>query len=58
MWKSHNFSITQSQILREINFRDSTSEKSAILTHSEALNLDFHEFFELLDSPTLISRKI
>ena len=63
------FSITQ--ILREINSKDYTSAKSAILPQSEALNLDFHEllqflkvemakvaFLELLDSPMLISRKI
>ena len=81
MWKFHDFSITQ--ILREINFEDSRSAKSAILTHLEALNFDFYEFLhflkaeiyqinkiqspyfykktavlELLNSPTLISRKI
>ena len=32
------------QILREINFEDSRSAKSAILTNLEALNLDFYEF--------------
>ena len=31
VWKFHDFSITQ--ILREINFWDSTGAKSAILTH-------------------------
>ena len=31
VWKFHNFSIRQ--ILREINFWDSRSAKSAILTH-------------------------
>ena len=36
VWKFHDFSITQ--ILREINFGDSTSAKSAILTHLEVLN--------------------
>ena len=45
MWKFENLSITQ--ILR-INFRDSTSAKSAILTHSEALNLDFHQLLHFL----------
>ena len=35
-WKFHDFSIIQ--ILREINFGDSRSEKSATLTHLEALN--------------------
>ena len=39
------FHITQ--ILREINFRDSRSAKSAILTHLKALNFDFHEFLHL-----------
>ena len=46
------------------------SVESAILTHLEALNFDFHDFLhrapkmaktailELLDSPKLISRKI
>ena len=33
------------QILREINFADPGSAKSAILTHSEALNFEFHEYF-------------
>ena len=37
--KFQNFSITQ--ILREINFGDSKSAKSAILTHLEALNFNF-----------------
>ena len=41
MWKFHDFTITQ--ILREINFEDSRSAKSAILTHLEALNLDFYD---------------
>ena len=36
VWKFHDFSITQ--ILSEINFRDSGSAKSAILTLSGALN--------------------
>ena len=43
VWKLHDFSITQ--ILREINFGDSRSAKSAILTHSEALN--FCTFWKL-----------
>ena len=42
MWKFHDFSITE--ILREINFGDSKSAKSAILTHLEALNLYFSSF--------------
>ena len=44
MWKSHNFAITH--ILREINFEDSSSAKSAILINFEALNFD--EFFHFL----------
>ena len=35
-------------ILREINFWDSRSAKSAILTHLEALNFEFHEFLHIL----------
>ena len=67
VWKFNDFSIAQ--ILREIKFGDSRSAKSAILTHLEALNLNFYDFFpfrapkiakvafiELLDSPNLISR--
>ena len=34
--------------LREINFEDSRSAKSAILTHLEALNFDFHEILHFL----------
>ena len=37
--KFHDFSITQ--ILHEINFGDSKSAKSVILTHFEALNFNF-----------------
>ena len=40
------FSITQ--ILREINFWDSTSAKPAILTHLEALNFDFYALLHFL----------
>ena len=39
VWKFHNFSITQT--LDDVNIDDSASPKSAILTHSEALNFDF-----------------
>ena len=46
MWKNHDFSITY--ILCEINFGDSRSAKSAILTHLEALNFDFCEFLHFL----------
>ena len=47
VWKFHDFSITQ--ILREINFVDSRSAKSAILTHLEAQNFDFYEFFAIVE---------
>ena len=46
MWKFHDFPITQ--ILREINFGDSRSAKSAIKTHLEALHFDFYEFLPFL----------
>ena len=46
MWKFHEFSITQ--ILREINFGDCRSAKSAILTHLEVLNFDFYEILHFL----------
>ena len=39
LWKFYHFSITE--ILREIKFGDSRSAKSAILTHSDALNYVF-----------------
>ena len=42
VWNFHDFSITD--FLREIKFGDCRSAKSAILTHSEDLNFDFHEF--------------
>ena len=42
MRKFQDFSITQ--ILREINFEESGSAKSAILTYLEAVNYDFYEF--------------
>ena len=40
------FFITQ--ILREINFGDCRRAKSAIQTHLEAQNCDFHEFLHFL----------
>ena len=42
VWKFHNFSITQ--ILREMNFGYSTSAKSVIFTHLEALNFNIYFF--------------
>ena len=45
--ESHtDFSITQN--LREINFGNCRSEKSALLTHLVALNCDFYEFLHFL----------
>ena len=42
VWKFYDFPITQ--ILCEINFEESGSAKSAILTYLEAVNFDFYEF--------------
>ena len=36
MWKFHDFSVTQ--ILREINFRESSSSKTAFFAIQGALN--------------------
>ena len=41
-----NFSIIQ--FLREIDFGNSRSGKSAILTHFEALNFEFYVFLHFL----------
>ena len=46
VWKFHDFSITQ--ILREFNFGESRKTNSAILTHSETLNLNVYDFLLLL----------
>ena len=46
VWKFHGFSIIQ--ILREVNFRDSRSARSAILAHLEPQNFDFYEFLQVL----------
>ena len=43
VWKFRDCSI--SQILREFNFGDSRTAKSAILTLLKALNFDFYDFF-------------
>ena len=48
VWKFHDFSTIQ--ILREINFMDSRSAKSVILTHLEALNFDFYAFLHFLQA--------
>ena len=46
VWKFKDFSI--SRILREINFEDSWSAKSAILPHLEALNFGYYLFLHFL----------
>ena len=46
MWNFHDFPITQ--ILREINFGDSRSAKSAILTNLEVLNFAFYQILHFL----------
>ena len=46
VWKFHYFCIIQ--ILREINFEDIRSAKSAILPYLEALNFDLYEFLHFL----------
>ena len=56
MLKFHDFSLTQ--ILREINFWDSRSTKSAILTHLEALYFDFNEFWHILKAEICLINKI
>ena len=56
MWKFHNFSITH--ILREINFEDSRSAKSAIFTDLEALNFDFYEILHFLRAEIYQSNKL
>ena len=48
MGKLNDFSITQ--ILREFNFGDSRSAKSVILTHLEAMKLDFCELLHFLEA--------
>ena len=45
MWKFYVYTITQ--ILREINFRDSRSAQSTIATHLQALNF-FFQFLHFL----------
>ena len=42
VWKFYNISITH--IFREINFRDTKSTKSTILSRLEALNFDLYAF--------------
>ena len=56
MEKFQDFSITW--ILRAINYEDSKSAKSAILTQLEALNLDFYEFLHFLKAEIDKTKKI
>ena len=53
-WKFHSFSIIH--ILREINFGDSRSAKSAIFTVLEALNFDFDEVLQLLKADIYLNQ--
>ena len=46
MWKFHDFFVIQN--LREINFGNSTSVKSAILANLEAPKFEFHKFLHFL----------
>ena len=56
VWIFHDFYITQ--ILREINFGDSTRAISAIFAILETLNFDFYEFFHLLKAEMYQINKI
>ena len=56
VWKFHDFFITQ--ILREINFGDFTSAKSANQTHLEVLNFAFYEILHFLKAQICQINKI
>ena len=56
VWKFHDFCIIQ--ILREINFEDTRSAKSAILPHLEALNFDIYEFLHFFQAEICQMNKI
>jgi len=56
VWKFHDFSITQ--ILREIDFQDFQSAKSAISTQLESLDFYCHEFLHLLKAEKYQINKI
>ena len=55
MWTFYSFNT---QILREINFGDSESAKSANFTYSEALNFDSYEFLHFLKAEISLINKI
>ena len=46
------------RFFREINFWDSRSAKSTILTHLEALNFDFYQFLHFLKAEMYQINKI
>ena len=54
MWKFQDFCIIE--ILREINFEDSRSGKTAIYSHVEASNFDFYEFLHFLEDEIQVSK--
>ena len=56
MWKFQDFTVTQ--ILREIKFGDFRVWKSAILTNSEAVNFEFHEFLHFMKAEIYQMNKI
>ena len=56
VWKFQNFAITQ--ILREINFGDSTNAKSAISTHFDVLNFACYEILHFLKAEIYQINKI
>ena len=56
MWKLYDFPITQ--ILREINFGDSRSVKSAILPHLQVVNFDFYQIWHFLKADIYQINKI
>ena len=55
-WKIHNFAINK--ILHDVNFAHYRSAKSAILTHLQALNVQFHEFLHFLKAAIYQINKI
>ena len=56
VWKFENFAVTQ--ILREVNFGDSTSAKSDISTHLEVLNFALYEILHFLKAEMYKINKI
>ena len=56
MWKFQDF--TDTQILCEIKFGDYKVWKSAILTNSEAVIFEFHEFLHFLKAEFYQMNKI